>query len=83
MSDDPLHLQDTAARIVAEDANLAGSTFRKVNLHAARLHDVNLAGAVFDNVSLREAEFWNVDITGLTIEGVRVEDLFRLWEAQR
>jgi uncharacterized protein YjbI with pentapeptide repeats len=78
----PMILKDAAVQIVAEDANLAGSTFRNVNLHAARLNDVNLAGAVMDNVSLREAELWNVDITGLTIEGVRVEDLFRLWEAR-
>lgn len=78
-----LALVDTARRIEARNANLAGSTFHDVNLHAARLRDVNLAGAVFDTVSLREAEFWNVDITGMTIEGVRVSDLFAAWEAQR
>jgi uncharacterized protein YjbI with pentapeptide repeats len=64
----------------ADNANLARSQFRDVDLSDARFNDVNLRGAAFVNVALtnaaiRDACLSNVTIADANYEGMRIEGI--------
>jgi len=73
----------------AENANLAGSEFSKVNLSRANYNDVNLRDTVFENVALSRARIRNAclgdvsiedaNYAGMRIEGILVTDLLQIY----
>ena len=73
----------------AENANLAGSEYPRVNPSGSRFDDVNLRDTVFENVSLTRSRIHNACLgdlavedanhAGMRIEGILVTELLRVY----
>jgi len=84
-------LQQTKERIDANDADLSGSTFKKVDLSGSRYDDVNMSGWRINDVNLAglrlsKANLAGASITasrfdGMTIDGILVTDLLAAYHA--
>jgi len=70
----PMHLRNTKEELLADNADLRGSSFRNANLSAATFDDVNLAKAKLNNVNLSGVEIADANIEGMMIDGVSVAD---------
>jgi uncharacterized protein YjbI with pentapeptide repeats len=66
----PLNLKNTKEQLVADDADLRGSTFHNVNLSGATFDDINLSNVKFNNVNLSGVEITDANIEGMKIDGV-------------
>jgi uncharacterized protein YjbI with pentapeptide repeats len=63
------------------NANLSAAAFEKVLLSNARVADANLSGAHFSNVNMSNVTIEKALLAGMTIDGVKVSDLFKAYEA--
>jgi uncharacterized protein YjbI with pentapeptide repeats len=66
-ADDPIYLRETKRQVIAEKANLSGSSFNDVNLSGARFVNVKLAGAELEDVNLSDVAIHNANCAGLTL----------------
>ena len=79
-----MDLRNTKDQIVADDADLRGSTFVNVDLSESKFQDVNLlnvswedvnlSGSKITNVNLTNVQISDVDLTGMKIDGVLVQE---------
>ena len=71
-------------KLLADNADLSGSTFHDVNLADAAFDDINLSRAAFSDVNLTRATFRNINfdsveindcaLGGMRIDGILVQD---------
>jgi uncharacterized protein YjbI with pentapeptide repeats len=76
--------------LIQAHARLTNSQFIDADLSNSRFEDVNLCRTTFNNVALTEATFRNVNLSyaiiedanleGMSINGIRVSELFRVYE---
>jgi uncharacterized protein YjbI with pentapeptide repeats len=96
-----MEIKDGRYQIESEDADLSRSAFVRVNLAGSSFRDVDLSGAVVDNVTAKRSQWSNVDLSGMsirdanlggasisesntigmTINGVLVTDLMKAYRA--
>src|SRR5687767_14251569 len=69
-----MNLTNTKHRLVVDDADLRGSSFRNANLSGSTLENVNLSGARISDANLSGTEITDANIQGLRINGVSIED---------
>jgi ribosomal protein S18 acetylase RimI-like enzyme len=69
-----MEIKNAKHRLVVDDADLSGSTFRDVNLSHAVLEDINLRGSKLQNINLSDVEIDDCNVSGMRIDGVLVAD---------
>jgi ribosomal protein S18 acetylase RimI-like enzyme len=75
-----MRIENAQEKLVADDADLSGSTFHNVKLAAASFSDVNLSKATFEDINLSGATFRNINFTGADVRdcdltGMKINDV--------
>ena len=74
-----IQVTGTRTLVLAEEADLSGSSFTDVNLSGSTFKNVNFAGAEFEDVNLsgwsvRNANFSRLEITNADLRGTMIVD---------